>query len=95
MKLMRYALVIIFVMVLFLAGCKSVQREVDYFKACQSDVECSGKMAIAYNTVHGVVSPIASGSGLPGVAVDVLSSLAALLAGLIYGRKAEAKKRGA
>jgi len=86
---MRREFFLVFVLVLVIltvAGCRTVSDHVDAYQACLANGTCAAAMQengiIAANVVHTV-----KGSSYNGILETIAFNLASVLTGLILGRK--------
>jgi hypothetical protein len=88
---MRKSLAIVFLCLLMFGGCKTYQTMNDYYNACVNDQQCHARMlALSGNVSSSVVSTVSSVgilSPFSGVLGTLSGFIAALLAGIMYGKK--------
>jgi len=77
----------VLLILLFVCGCSTIKKQVDFYNACLNDNDCKARMELIGHQVAYAVAP----EGTSNKIQDVLGILAGMLgtglAGMIYGRK--------
>ena len=87
MRKFLVVLVLVFCFGFVFLGCASVQKSVDYYKACKADSACYAQMVEAGNVSASLTRVVAKSTNLEDWLASIAFNLASGLAGVFLGRK--------